>query len=252
MAISQPISIESEILQTTSGLQSHHRSGAVYLPVQNEVVTVADENVDEYTNQTDQNSEYIEHCDEEYLDDDVENTNSMSMEIAAIECPPYDKEFTNVVVETQAQHNSRIRPNSVIFINDDDLLEECDAHNLKKSTEGLRVLSDVKLPAKIDISNLDRKFGDPFKLEDVFCSSKLQTDGDTIEIYDDTYNVRYVGEEGANVYEIVETVAGKNKIVDADNVVKCEGVVGNVDKAEEQLAYRRTDEVSDFQFVLSH
>lgn len=247
VTIEQPVqphaSTNSYKLQSHQVGISSQRNGTLYLPVQNvvnEVETVSEENVNEYTNPTDQNFEYIEHCDEDYMDDDGENTNSMSMDQG--ECSEYEN-------EDPLQDNRMIRPNSVIYINDDEPIDvKLDVQSQKKCTEGLRVLSDVKLPASVDILNLDCKFGESFKLDDVLCT-RLQTDSGPIEVDENTYedNDPIVVGDSCNEFEVL------NSVVDIkpsfDMAVKCEVAVPNTIKTEhegDKQLYQNTEEVSDF------
>lgn len=255
MTIDQPVqslsSTNSYSLQSRQAGLSNYRNGTLYLPVQNvvnEVETVSEENVDDYTNQTDQNSEYIEHCDEEYLEEDGENTNSMSMDISTQnECPSYENAFTK---EQSQQDNRMIRPNSVIYINDDEPLDgKHDSQNHKKCTEGLRVLSDVKLPVSVDILNLDCKFGDSFKLDDVL-RTRLQTDSGPVDD-DDTENDagRLVVGDGDDEFEIIYPAEDKESF---DMVVKCEIEPVKVELGGEQQSYQNTTEVCYSNYFYSH
>lgn len=236
-------------------LQSHQigingpRNGTLYLPMQNvanDAETVSEENVDEYANQTDQNIEFIDHCDEEeYGDDDGDTTNSISMD--QCECPAYE----NV---DPLQDDRIIRPNSVIYINDDESIDvKHETQNQKKFTEGLRVLSDVKLPTTVDILNLDCKFGESFKLDDVLCT-KLQTDSAPIEVYesaDEVDDPLVVGDD-RNEFEMLDSAVNVKPSFVKTNVnvaVKCE-IVAKLVKTEleggEQQQCQNTEEVSDF------
>lgn len=247
MTIEQPV----QTLSSTNNykLQSHQvgissqRNGTLYLPVQSvvsqEVQDVCEQNVDEYTNPTDQNFEYVEHSDEDYLDDAGENTNSISMDQG--ECSEYENE--------DPLHDNRMhRPNSVIYINDDEPPTDVkqDVQSQKKCTEGLRVLSDVKLPASVDILNLDCKFGESFKLDDVLCT-RLQTDSGPIEIDENSYedNASFVVGDSGNEFEVLDSVVDSKPRL----AVKCEIDAANTIKTElggEKQLYQNTEEVSDF------
>lgn len=214
---------------------SSQRNGTLYLPVENvddEVETVSEEHIDDYTTQqADQNIEYIEHSDE-YLEDDAENQE---------DCPTYENENLDPL-----QDNRIIRPNSVIYINDDEPIDvQPDAQNQKKFTEGLRVLSDVKLPAPVDITNLDCKFGESFKLDDVLCT-RLQTDSDPIELDENTDDEPVVVGDSNSEFEMLDSVVDAK--VKFDTAIKCEINVAKTIKSEfegDKQPYQNADEVSD-------
>lgn len=237
--IEQPVqtlsSTSSYKLQARQVDMNSQRSGALYLPVQNlvnEVQTVRTENDDEYANETDQNIEFIEHehCDEEYLDHDVETTNPMDQD----ECSAYED-------MDPLQDNRIIRPNSVIYVKDDEPIDvKHDAQNQKKFTEGLRVLSDVKLPATVDIlNNLDCKFGESFQLDDVL-RTRPETDCAPIEVYESADEDNDLPVAGGCGNEFAKPSLNKT--------MKCEIDVAKTIKTElegeKQQQYQNKEEVS--------
>lgn len=221
---------------------SSQRNGTLYLPVQNVInepeTANKEQHVDEYANPADQNFEYIDHCDEdEYLEDDGENPNTMSMEQG--ECPTHEN-------EDPLQDSRSMRPNSVIYINDDEPIDvKHDVQSQKKCTEGLRVLSDVKLPASVDILNLDCKFGESYKLDDVLCT-RLQTDSGPIEIDENTYeddDLLVVGDSGSE-FEILD--CDEDVKPSFEMAVKSEVNAASTIKTEpdgEKQLYQNTEEV---------
>lgn len=217
---------------------SSHRNGTLYLPVQNvvnEVENVSEEHEDEYTNQADQNIEYVDHCDDDYLLEECESITDQGDGSAYENADPL-------------QDNGVIRPNSVIYINDDEQPIDIknDPQNQKKITQGLRVLSNVKLPASVDILNLDCKFGESFKLDDVL-RKRPPTAGGPIEVDDSTNDEDNDPLRDSSEFEILDSVADVKPSFDV--AIKCEIDVAKTIKTElegEQQLYQNTEEVSHF------
>lgn len=168
------INIYNKLQAHQVGIISNPRNNAPCLSVQNDVndaEVVSEGNVNEYSNQTNENMEFIDHCDEEYVVNEGDVTNSLDKHEYS--------EYENV---DSLQDNQM---NSVCYTNDDEPIEDIkhETQKQKKITEGLRVLSDVKLPATVDLLHLDCKFGESFKLDDVL-RKRLKTDNTPIEVYD--------------------------------------------------------------------
>lgn len=236
-SIEQPVqsfpSTNSYKLQTHQVGINSQRNGTLYLPVQNVVNEEEnDEHVDEYTNQADQNIEYVDQCDDDYLDEEGMTAQG--------DCSTYEN-------ADPLQDNGVIRPNSVIYINDDDPIDvKHDSQNQKKITQGLRVLSDVKLPASVDILNMDCKFGESFKLDDVL-RKRLPTDSGPIEIDDNSNDEDADPLRDDREFEMQNIVSGIKPSF--DTAIKCEIDVAKTIKTElegEQQPYQNTEEVSDF------
>ncbi|KAJ6639180.1 Zinc finger protein [Pseudolycoriella hygida] len=224
---------KSRLQQIGINSQKNH---TLYLPVQNvinEVQSVSEEYVDEYTVRTDQHSEYVENCEEVYLDNDSVND---AAEVSAVnECPIYED-------------NRLIRTNPVIYINDDEpTYIKNSGRTQRKVTEGLRVLSDVKLPTTVDVLNLDCKFSESFKLEDVLCS-RLDAIGEreVSENVDETNLVISDNEE----FEMLDTDADVKPIIEM--AVKCEFDVEKIVKTDgERHAYENMEETTHGKEILN-
>lgn len=249
-SIVSKLTIERPVPTSSYKLRSHQvelngeRNDSLYLPehsVVDEEETVCEENVDDYGNQTDQNIKYIEHGEEEYVEEDCENVDQMEQG----ECAAYEN-----VDPLQESHLLR-RPNSVIYMKDDEPIDAPhEIQSQKKCTEGLRVLSDVKLPTTVDILNLDCKFGESFKLDDVLRTRLRETERAPIKMDDVKKNNdgdQLVVGDGGNEFEMTKSVSEYKPVLKED--VRIETNVAKTIKTElvgEQQACQNTEQVSHF------